>query len=266
MLAVGEYHDVVKRLIPASVAGFALAAGILLAGSTAQAQVNGTPPSVTSIGFGGHFDKPQGVPPSVTSLGPQGYTPHHQVFPQAFCCYKGSVAPANAPIQFNHHPHRDAVSPVGGAVYAVPYPVYVTDTGAEDPGPALQPENYPAGPTIFDRRASEQSSAVAEAAYAERLRDERSHARDEDRVSMPAPPTTPVAAGPTAELPQTVLVFKDGHQLEVQNYAIVGAMLFDLTPGHHGKIAISDLDLAATAKQNDDRGIDFRLPTEPESN
>jgi hypothetical protein len=33
-----------------------------------------------------------------------------------------------------------------------------------------------------------------------------------------------------------------------------------LTAGHRQKIALADLDLTATAKQNDDRGIDFQLP------
>jgi hypothetical protein len=58
-----------------------------------------------------------------------------------------------------------------------------------------------------------------------------------------------------------VLVFKDGHQLEVANYAIVGNMLYDLTGGHRQKIALADLDLTATSKQNDDRGIDFEVPS-----
>ena len=40
----------------------------------------------------------------------------------------------------------------------------------------------------------------------------------------------------------------------------MGEMLYDLSPGHRRKIALADLDLAATVKQNDDRGIDFRLP------
>ena len=63
-----------------------------------------------------------------------------------------------------------------------------------------------------------------------------------------------------ADQPPTVLVFKDGHQLEVQNYAVIGDQLYDLTPGHRRKIALAELDLIATAKQNDDRGIDFELP------
>ncbi len=267
MVAAWEYHNDVKRLIPASVAGFALAALVLLTNPTAQAQVNGTPPSVTSIGFGGHFDLPKGVQPSVTSPGPKGFTPNHQMFVQPFCCFKGQVGPEHQGRFPQHHPHTP-LFPIGGAVYGVPYtPVYLMDPSTEDAGPVVAPESYPAGPTIFDRRASEQSSLAAEAAYAERLRAERIRDRDEDRVNRPAPqPAAPAATAAVADQPQTVLVFKDGHQLEVQNYAIVGAMLFDLTPGHHGKITIADLDLTATAKQNDDRGIDFQLPATPDAN
>jgi hypothetical protein len=38
-------------------------------------------------------------------------------------------------------------------------------------------------------------------------------------------------------------------------------MLYDLTGGHRQKIALADLDLTATSKQNDDRGIDFEVPS-----
>jgi hypothetical protein len=37
-------------------------------------------------------------------------------------------------------------------------------------------------------------------------------------------------------------------------------MLYDLTPGRHRKIALADLDLKATAQQNDDAGINFQVP------
>jgi hypothetical protein len=57
-----------------------------------------------------------------------------------------------------------------------------------------------------------------------------------------------------------VLVFKDGHQQEVSNYAIVGGTLYDLSDGRSRKIALAQLDLPATVKQNDGRGIDFELP------
>ena len=77
--------------------------------------------------------------------------------------------------------------------------------------------------------------------------------------------TAQPAEAPVPDQPQTVLIFRDGHQVEVQNYAVVGDMLYELTPGHHRKIAIADLDLKATAKQNDDLGIGFQLPAVPDN-
>ena len=62
----------------------------------------------------------------------------------------------------------------------------------------------------------------------------------------------------------TVLVFRDRHQKEVTNYAIVGQNLFDLTPQHHEKIPLANLDLPSTTKANDDRGVTFRVPASQE--
>jgi hypothetical protein len=60
-----------------------------------------------------------------------------------------------------------------------------------------------------------------------------------------------------------VLIFKDGHKQQISNYAIVGANLFDLSNGRRQKIALSDLDVAATQKANEDQGVDFKLPGIP---
>jgi hypothetical protein len=57
-----------------------------------------------------------------------------------------------------------------------------------------------------------------------------------------------------------VLVFRDQHKLEVQNYAIVGQTLWNFTGRRTQKIALAELDLPATAKVNDERGVDFRVP------
>ncbi len=62
-------------------------------------------------------------------------------------------------------------------------------------------------------------------------------------------------------LPATVLVFRDQHKQEVRNYAIVGQTLWNFAPDHTQKIPLSDLDLPATTKANDERGVDFRLPS-----
>ena len=64
-----------------------------------------------------------------------------------------------------------------------------------------------------------------------------------------------------APLPATVLVFRDQRKQEVQNYAIVGQTLWTFAPQRTQKIPLAELDLQATAKANDERGVDFRMPS-----
>src|SRR5271169_4029679 len=247
-------HDLpVQRLNRATGAGFATLSFTLvflgfLVTSTAFAQVNGMPASVTSPGFGGR--QVNGAPPSVTSLGPRGYTPASPT-----CCFKGAF-PATPNPTLNLHPHRHNGPLAWGGVYAAPYyGYYDSGTGAADNPPD---EPYNGGPTIFDRRGPGTAPAPAPAPR-----------RASSNSSQPDPASDAAAqpdAAPTSDQPQTVLVFKDGHQLDVANYAIVGSTLYDLTGGHRQKIALADLDLAATAKQNDDRGLDFQVPGAPEAN
>ena len=61
--------------------------------------------------------------------------------------------------------------------------------------------------------------------------------------------------------PATALVFRDQHVEEVRNYAIAGGTLWVLNDRQAGKkIPLAQLDLPATVKMNDDRGVDFQLP------
>jgi len=63
-----------------------------------------------------------------------------------------------------------------------------------------------------------------------------------------------------AIIPATVLVFRDQHRQEIENYAIVGQTLWNFAQKRTEKIPLSDLDLSATAKANEDRGVTFRVP------
>jgi hypothetical protein len=229
-----------------------------------SAQANGVPPSVTSFGFGGHpgFN---GVPPSVTSLGPRGAVPPHPVHPRPFQPQSGG--------QRSHHHHHDGNT---GSVYYVPYyiPYYPMDYDgpvADEAPPQDMPEPYEGGPTIFDRRGSGERAA-------------NDYMPDKPRAAVPrppaqtaasedAPPATTRAADPPAAasesvtaLQPTVLIFKDGHKQQIGNYAIVGANLYDLTPGRRQKVPIADLDVVATQKANDEEGNDFKLPQLPDGN
>jgi hypothetical protein len=264
MAAKQEYHPFVERLNPATVAALVLGAVVFFL-TPAVAQINGVPSSVTSTNFGGHLNSTPGVPASVTSLGPNGFQPKNQFFTQPACCIN-PLFPVNPnPPLFprRHHHRQNSFFPAGGAVY-VPYPVPVEPEADDTAVEANPADDDRGGPTIFDRRGSGQPARLFLDDYPPRSSRARSENRDQpDRESASS---APPAEAPVADQPQTVLFFKDGHHVEVQNYAVVGNMLYDLSPGHHRKIAIADLDLKATAKQNDDLGISFQLPPTPEGN
>ncbi len=60
--------------------------------------------------------------------------------------------------------------------------------------------------------------------------------------------------------PATALVFRDQHVEEVRNYAISGGTLWVLNESAAKKIPLAQLDLDATVKMNDNRGVDFLVP------
>ncbi len=60
--------------------------------------------------------------------------------------------------------------------------------------------------------------------------------------------------------PKTVFIFKDGHQIETRNFAIVGQTLYDFSDSGLKKVQLSEMDKDATVKANDDRGIQVKLP------
>jgi hypothetical protein len=260
MVAERVYDSLMRRLVSATVAAFALFAWIAIPAATGQ--INGVPASVTSIGFGGHATP--GVLASITSLGPHGFQSRSPFFNEPVCCINPLFPVNSNPPLFSHHHHSGSNFPVTVPFYSVPYsPVIVVQQPAEDESTEAE-EEYRGGPTIFDRRGPGRSNPYEPSRPADDRY--REPARREGREVESEPEPIKAEAAPAAEQPETVLVFKDGHQLEVQNYAVVGSMLYDFTAGRRRKIALSELDLSATAKQNDDRGIDFQVPAGSETN
>jgi hypothetical protein len=154
----------------------------------------------------------------------------------------------------NHDRPNNSGSPrpaaSGIAYYPYLYPVPYAGDGSGPDASGDEDDNdadYQGGPTIFDRRGSGAASYLPLAPPSAEAQAGEAPAAD---------------SGPDSDPPQdpTILVFKDGHQLEVANYAIIAQTLYDLTPGHPRKIALADLDVSATEKQNDDRGTVFELP------
>ena len=245
-----EYHKPMRPPISAAVAFFSSAAVALLLTIAAQAQINGAPASVTSPGFGGR--PVNGPPASVTSVGPRGYTPGPRPgFVPPFHAHDGHHGVGNG----NHdgHHQRNNSDLTGPIWYAVPVPYgpeygYTSDQGQPEDS-TEDSADYQGGPTVFDRRGNGERSYVPPAKDAA-----PAHPREQS-AEVEAPPVDP-----DPPMPPTLLVFKDGRTVEVGNYAIQGPVLFDLTAGHRRRIMIADLDLDATRKQNDERGVTFQLP------
>ena len=213
------------------------------------AQINGIPPSVTSIQ--NHF--PPYLPnarPSVTSLGPLGY-----VGPPAFPAYPRYPGPFPRTFPGRHGSGFGFKNGSGfGSVFVAPVYVPIGDSwNGDDPAGA--------GPYMYSGPPPEQTHVIVDTPPAR-------HdvvADDENEELLPAPPAAKSKReGDAQPIAATVLVFRDGHHQEVINYAIMGQTVY-VFDTHRQKIALGDLDVPATIKMNDDRGVEFQLPTPKQS-
>ena len=209
----------------------------------ATAQVHGVPPSVTSI----QFHVPPFLPnimPSVTSLGPRpAYNP--SPFPPPYGVPRSIYGHG-----IYGHGHKNGYGYYGNGGYVYPYYVPVYDASA----------GYDPGPYLYSGPPAEQTlHIVADTPPA------RHEAVANDAEDVPSPaaakPKHEHDAGP---VDPTVLVFRDGHKQEVNNYAIMGQTVY-VFDTRTQKIALGDLDVPATIKANDDRGIAFQLPKQKPS-
>jgi hypothetical protein len=238
-----EYHYIVRRLIAASVAVFSFFALAAMLVVTCQGQVVGAvkPPTGASgqlvtgaiLGATGSVRPPTGsVTPATASI--PVVTAHHT----------GSIHNGNGQ---NRHHYVPYLMP---EAYGFVLPYAVDMGAAQDNNPNTEDDDaeYQGGPTVFDRRGAGAES------YVPPREDRGPSAERADDESDPEP-TQP-----------TLLVFRDGHQLEVVNYAIVEQTLLDLTPGHTRKVPLAELDLEATRTQNENRGISFQVPAFSQAN
>jgi hypothetical protein len=64
--------------------------------------------------------------------------------------------------------------------------------------------------------------------------------------------------------PAVTLVFKDGHSLQIHNYAATRSTLLLLdgaSSGRTSQVPLDEIDVAATERVNREAGVDFSLPT-----
>ena len=118
--------------------------------------------------------------------------------------------------------------------------------------PAASNYAYPDNSSVYAQNSQIQQDEIDRLSHeVDRLREQESR-EAESALSRPQPKAQVHA--------ETVLVFRDKHTEEIQNYAVVGNVLWVFTELRARKIPIANLDVSATTRANDDRGVDFRLP------
>jgi hypothetical protein len=127
------------------------------------------------------------------------------------------------------------------------YPFWLPPIGYENEEPA-----QPAPEVAQDNQLAAQVGNLA--AEVEMMREEQAL-----RESRGAPSAQPSAAA-EEKPPATVLVYRDGHQVEVEDYAIQGQTLWVFSNQLTRRVPLADLDLAATERVNEERGVEFVSP------
>jgi hypothetical protein len=236
-------------------------------GAQAQVQFHAVPASVTSPGPDG---TPHGVPASVTS--PTPITPSGTTF----------VGGQRFRLRFgNPRRHRRDFVPVPVFIPVYPYPDYVSEADppvADQRVESEQPDTNADAEALRDAYNRGAHDALARQQADSRYGTHYMDSREKDQSSAPvseeknsaksSPKETakqePVEQEAADNTPAAVFIFKDGHKLQTRNFAIQGQTLFDFTDKPLRKIKMTELDLDATRKANDDLGIDVRLPAKAE--
>jgi hypothetical protein len=237
--------------------------------SQAQLIGHGAPASVTSPTADGQL---HGVPSSVVSPTQRSSGTVRPVFrPHGQLRRFGSV-----------HARRPVVVPL-----PVFYPIYndggdpsssVADPSVPqsqgDPGSDAAPDSDRSEDALRDAYLQGARDAMArqdqarqeQTRYGEHYLDSREKQRSQPPAAKKQPrrddeDSNAAAPAPVEDKsPAAVFIFKDGHQIETRNFAIMGQSLFDFSSKSLRKIQLDEIDSAATLKANDDRGISVKLP------
>ncbi|HLK08495.1 MAG TPA: hypothetical protein VKV30_11150 [Candidatus Angelobacter sp.] len=232
--------------------------------SQAQTFSHGAPASVVSPTADG---RQHGVPASVVSPTQLPFGIH----PQRSIRIHGPLRRFGNP-----RSHRQVFLPIpvfypyfGDESYPSAADPYVPEN-SPDPAPAQQASNERSDDELraaYLQGARDAMNREADSRYGEHYTDSRERRRQQpqegkksEKQSQPSDDSEAQAPAPIEDkTPATVFIFKDGHQLETKNYAIMGGTLFDFSSTILRKIQMDEIDSAATLKANDDRGVTMKL-------
>ncbi len=115
----------------------------------------------------------------------------------------------------------------------------------------------------YEQQVEEAPAAVPEqetalAAQVAILTDAVRQLREDQALRETSRPPVVSPQASVEEKPQPVaLIYRDGHQVEVENYAVLGQTLWVFGNRTTRRVPLANLDLDATRKANEQRGIDF---------
>ncbi len=161
----------------------------------------------------------------------------------------------NCGFGFRHHHHHFFF---GGAFLPVYYPYYPYSYGPIFPPDVYYNQAPMTQPVVIEAQGNNELAAQVES-----LADQVARMREEEayRAGQAARAAAPSSrSSATTDQTPTVLIFRDGSRKEVKNYGIVGKTLWAFDERKATKIPIDDLDVDATRKANDERGVEFSVP------
>lgn len=236
---------------------------LVLQVSQAQTFSRGAPASVVSPTGDG---RQRGAPASVLSPTPLPFGVH----PQRSVRIHGPLRRFGNP-----RLHRQVFVPIpvfypfyNDGSYPSAADPYVPDNSSADTAPTQQASNERSDDELraaYLQGARDAMSQQNDSRYGEHYTDSRERRRqqppEEKKSDKQASDDNDVQVPALVEdkTPATVFIFKDGHQLETKNYAIMGGTLFDFSSKVLRKIQMDEIDSAATLKANDDRGVVMKL-------
>ncbi len=190
---------------------------------------------------------------------PGHFPPNHSFSNHAFI---GHAFIGQRPLFFGHRHFRHPIffsglpfyfGYYGYPAYGYGYSTANYDSSYYDPSYDSSYDHYGSAPDTSAYSA--QSDMQQQQADINRLEDEVTRLREQKDS-----PPSPQAGNTTESAMPTVLVFRDKHTQEVQNYAIVGGTLWIFSEQRATKLPLAWLDIEGTTQANDDRGVDFQIP------
>jgi hypothetical protein len=110
----------------------------------------------------------------------------------------------------------------------------------------------------FDQGASAYYQQYADQ---DQMYNEVQRLREQQAMATALPQPQPSQQQAQTVLPlATTLIFQDGKTELIQNYAIVGKTLWVFNERRARKIPVSELNIPATRKVNEDHGVEFSVP------